>query len=364
MGEAFLHQNGSGGLRFKSLSASLPAPYNVFYAGQAIDISHAVITANLGKVTMQVPHGSCTFSPQTAAAGLTAITVSFTIGGTTRTATIPITVLSFSSTFANNTWAQIAQAAYYGFAKYLWNPGDTKTLTAGSTSYPIRIIGFDVDSLDETDAMYSDAMYNRGTKKAALTLQWAVPAGKGYMDNSYSEYDWWPNCRMRTITLPNLLASLQSDVKNNVRTVTKRTQNQYLGTIMPGNVITSNSSDIERCFTTADTLFLLSAFDANFTNRKMVLYDPLRTDDYYQLFEYTFQGEGPAASGDTGAESGYVIGDYQSYQEVSGEWSRTGNGASQNCFLAMRRTILLSSNQKYQPVQSDSSLPYFPVFNF
>ena len=144
MGEAFLHGHGGNGLRYKGLSASLPAPYNVFYNGQGIDISHAVITANLGKVTMQVPPESCTFSPQTATASTTAITVSYSIGSVTRTASIPITVLSLSNVFANNTWAQIAQAAHYGFPKYLWQPGDMKTLTIGSTTHTIRIIGFDM----------------------------------------------------------------------------------------------------------------------------------------------------------------------------------------------------------------------------
>ena len=368
MGEAFLHGHGGNGLRFKSLSASLPAPYNVFYNGQGIDISHAVITANLGKVTMQVPPESCTFSPQTATASTTAITVSYSIGSVTRTASIPITVLSLSNVFANNTWAQIAQAAHYGFPKYLWQPGDTKTLTIGSTTHTIRIIGFDNDPLDENDAKYNDPTYNRGTKKAALALQWYTPAGNGSIHNNSSSYVYWENSRMRLTTLPALKASLPDDVKNNIRTVDKWFHYVYMNAVAYiGSVRAAGYFDMEHGTLLPEELFLLDSFDSNYANRSMVYTDALRTDSYYQLFEHTWTESGNPANGDSKTDTGYITGDYQSYDPKYGEWSRVCAGPSTKDFLRLIRKDQIidadSTYKKYSTRGQDTLLPYFPVFN-
>ena len=371
MGEAFLHGHGGNGLRFKSLSASLPAPYNVFYNGQSVDISHAVITANLGKVTMTVPPGSCTFSPQTATASTTAITVSYSIGSVTRTASIPITVLSLSNVFANNTWAQIAQAAHYGFPKYLWQPGDTKTLTIGSTTHTIRIIGFDNDPLDENDAKYNDPTYNRGTKKAALALQWYTPAGNGSIHNNSSNYVYWENSRMRLTTLPALKDSLPDDVKNNIRTVDKWFHfiygegSSYTGSIAPE---LWNWRDTVSGVLLPEELFLLGSFDSNYANRSMVGFDVLRVDSYYQLFEHTWSESGKTQAGDSKIDTGYITGDYQSYDPKFGEWSRVcvGSITSRNYlrFIPKDQINNADSNYKKYTIREQTlSLPYFPVFN-
>lgn len=368
MGEAFLYGHESG-LRFKALSASLPAPYNVFYNGQAIDISHAVITANLGKVTMQVPPGSCTFSPQTATAGLTAITISFAIGGTTRTASVPVTVLNLSNIFANNTWAQIAQAAHYGFPKYLWQPGDMKTLTIGSMTHTIRIIGFDNDPLDENDAKYNDPTYNRGTKKAALALQWYTPAGNGRMHRTNNGGNvYWENSDMRLSTLPALKASLPDDVKNNIRIVDK-----WFNRIYTGNGQSWTGSIASQWFNTYKTypgillpeeLFLLNTFDSNYVNRSLVYFDDLRIDNYYQLFEHTWTKPWQPDRGDTMIETGYITGDYQSYDPRSGEWSRacedTSDPGANLRFIGMDQ---IEDQLKYMTRDQTTVLPYFPVFN-
>lgn len=369
MGEAFLHQNGSGGLRFKSLSASLPAPYNVFYAGQAIDISCAVITANLGKVTMQVPPGSCAVSPSTATAGLTAITISYAIGGTTRAVSVPVTVLNLSNIFANNTWAQIAQAAHYGFPKYLWQPGDTKTLTIGSTTHTIRIIGFDNDPLDENDAKYNDPTYNRGTKKAALALQWYTPAGNDSVHNTITEFVYWEDSKMRLTTLPALKASLPDDVKNNIRTVDKWFHLIYAASgSSVGSVVASSALDMEHGIMLPEELFLLNSFDSNYANRSMVYTDALRTDSYYQLFEHTWTESGDPADGDSKTDTGYITGDYQSYDPKRGELSRACDGPGRHGTLRLIQKDQIITTQesyrKYFIVGQTTALPYFPVFNF
>ena len=97
-------------MRFRALSVSLPAPYNVFYNGQAITLEHATITANMGRASVVLTPGNCVISPATATTGMTSFTVSCTIGATTRSVTVPITVIPTSNTFGNNSWAVIAQA--------------------------------------------------------------------------------------------------------------------------------------------------------------------------------------------------------------------------------------------------------------
>ena len=353
MGEAFLHGNGGNGLQYKSLSASLPAPYNVFYNGQAVDISHAAITANLGKVTVSVSPGSCTFSPQTATTSTTAITVSFTIGGVTKTASIPITVLATSS-FANTPWEIVAQAAYYGFPKYIWQPGDTKTLTIGSTTHTIRIIGFDCDPLDENDAMYNDPFYNGGSKKSALSLQWATPAG---VVSSSSEVgggsNFWWNCNLRTVILPALLESMPNALKNNVRTVDKVS---YTLVSING----SQKKSVSNFYYGAETIFLLSYFDSCYMNPSALsdgsFNDVLRFDKNYSLFEHEWGG-----ADDYG---GYVFGDYSSLEKAHlGEMTRitytTNTYNYTSCWRMAPESVITSQYPKY----INANNAYFPVFN-
>lgn len=351
MGEAFLHGHGSG-LRFRSLSASLPAPHNVFYNGQAIDISHAVIYANLGRSTVKIAPDGCTVSPAIATTGLQSVTVSCKLGGTTRTASIPVTVIATSDTFANNSWAVIAQAAYYGFPKLIWNLGDEKTVSIGSTTHTLRIIGFDNDQLNENDAKYSDPFYNRGTKKTALTLQWKTPAGSGKMHPTASSNIYWKNCNMRTVTLPALCDSLPADIKNNIRTVDK--WNFLSAVYQQTSVVCTNPEKLP------ETIFLLNNFDANYTNRNVADYDEFRVDQVYGFFDYQWQDV------TKDVERGYKFGDYQSYDLAAGEWSRA-------CYYPRTEALMLrfisqtassSYNDKYGYVRGDSTKPYFPVFNF
>ena len=79
----------------------------------------------------------------------TAITISYTENGITRTTIQEITVKSYDSVLDNNTWDMIAQASEEGIAATLWTIGDYKDIVL-STGEVIRmqIYGFDHDDLE------------------------------------------------------------------------------------------------------------------------------------------------------------------------------------------------------------------------
>lgn len=357
MGEAFLHQTGSG-MRLRGISATLPAPYNVFYPGQTIDISHAVITADFGRSIVNISPAGCTVSPAAASTGMTSITISFTSGGVKRSTTVPVTVLATSS-FANTPWEVVAQAAYYGFPKHLWQPGDTKTLTIGGTNHTIRIIGFDNDPLDENDAMYNDPYYNGGTKKASLALQWYTPAG---MIESSTELgdsdDFWRESRLRTEILPALLASMPSAIKNNVRTVDKFT---FTLVSINGERIKKHLGDPHY---DSETIFLPSYFDTCYMNTSDLfngVYNYMtRFDKPYTLFAHEW--------GDESDWGGYIFGDHSGIEE-KGEMVRNSYPPNSYSSLVLWRMLPESEAGKITPINpryskyGTGALAYFPVFN-
>lgn len=341
-----MHQTGSG-MRLRSISATLAAPYNVFYPGQTIDISHAVITANFGFEpydNLPIHPSLCTVSPSVASLGTTAITITYKVKGATRSANVPVTVIQASNVFGNNSWAVIAQAAYYGYAKYLWNPGDTKTQEIDGITHSIYILGFDKDPLAEDDAYYNDPLYNGGTGKTGLTLGFATPAGNGAIHRTN---EGWITSVMRNTTLPALREQMPSDMKNNIRTVMK--YSTYAYTSKP------SYSDARYGYGPAseETVFLLGIIDSNwvkemqrvFTYLSGYDYDTSLTDAVYDLFA-----------------DGFIPRDYSgSVREC--EWTRQpfqGNNA-QTWQILKNPADLDGNNVAYI---YNSNFYYFPVFNF
>ena len=345
MGEAFLHQTGSG-MRFRALSVSLPAPYNVFYNGQAITLEHATITANMGRASVILTPGNCVLSSATATTGMTSFTVSCTIGATTRSVTVPITVIPTSNTFANNSWDVIAQAAYYGFPKLIWNLGDTKTETINGVEHTIRIIGFDHDDLSDDDGMYNDALYNGGTKKTALTLQFST-ALKGKMNDVYRTPGGWQACTMRNTTLPALLAMMPAALKNNIRKVYKWSRTAIVDESESGSWVRL-----------AENLFLITRAEANYYSgyfeKEILLNLP-----HYQLFD---------VNEPTDKSIGYVFGDYSTTDlspSRDGEWTRDFDKYKESSLDNRYRVYTL--NTSTTPIllsQGDFQRAYFPIFNF
>ena len=245
MGEAMLVRKGGAVLR--DLSIISPPDKLQYYAGEYLDMDGTIVGAQFGSFVIPLHETGWTYLPTRA---LTAsdreLTISATIGHMTKTANIPITVHHFSRTLTDNSWEQIAYAAQLGIANQLWSVGDIKTMDYGSW----RIIGFDSDPLDVSDAKYNDTTYNANKKRAAVAFQWVAPAGRAKMNLSNTNTGGWLSSNMNTTILPNLLASLPNDMASVIRLVDKFT--------CIGGSATNNRNQYN---TAADKLFLLSAYE-------------------------------------------------------------------------------------------------------
>lgn len=157
-----------------------------------------------------------TYFPTTLTADTTSITISYLFQNSTLTTSLPITVKSYDDVLENNDWATIAQAAAEGEVSTLWNLGDTKTFTIGSTTYTAMIVGFDFHALRNTDTEYNTT-YNNSSKKAAITfIVKELQATKRMHSNSSSATN-YNNTEMAKTTLPALYNTLPTELQNVMR---------------------------------------------------------------------------------------------------------------------------------------------------
>ena len=244
MGEAYLM--GGGGMRLRSLEVTQQPDKILYLSGQNADLTGAKIRALFARDAITLTPDNYSYSPSGALAVTDeAIIVTSTIGGVTRAASIPITVLDFNATLNLNGWDMIALASSDGIAKDLWSVGDTKTDTVNGVEYTFKIIAFDADPLDTTDAKYNDASYNGGKKKAGITFQVFTCPSAGKMHNSSADAG-WDDCSMRKTLLKNLYNSFPAGLRGVIRTVKKYTMHGYY----------YNKSGKTNAFYTADTLFI------------------------------------------------------------------------------------------------------------
>lgn len=249
MGECLLVRRG-GKATLKGISVKTPPAKLEYLAGDTFDPTGMVLTANVGGVPVDVTTGY-TVTPDPLTADTTAVTISYTAGGKTVSTTQAVTVKSYDPVFANNTWEKIIEAAASGRASELWQVGSTKPYTIGDETYTARIIGFDHDALDPTDARYGDASYNGGKNKAAITLEMVECTSTTYQINTSNDQKvGWSACALRNNTLPAIKATIQSEIQNAIRTVVKKRAE-------------SPSADYGKYSETADTLFILSLVEYN-----------------------------------------------------------------------------------------------------
>lgn len=250
MGECLLVRRGGGKAALKGISVKTPPAKLEYLAGDTFDPTGLVLTANVGGVPVDVTTGY-TVTPDPLTADTTAVTISFTAGGKTVSTTQAVTVKSYDPVFANNTWEKIIEAAASGRASELWQVGSTKPYTIGNETYTARIIGFDHDALDATDARYGDASYNGGKNKAAITLEMVECTSTTYqIHTSDNQKVGWSACALRNNTLPAIKATIQSEIQNAIRTVVKKRAE-------------SPSADYGKYSETPDTLFILSLVEYN-----------------------------------------------------------------------------------------------------
>lgn len=148
------------------------------------------------------------------ASGSATITVSVA-EGTNHTApaskTCAVTANFLNSTFASSTWEQIIAACQSGNVPDTWVAGDSKTMTIDGTDYQIDIVGKNHDT------------YTAGGI-APLTFGLHDCYGTKYpMNSSNTNSTGWDNSKMRTETLPAILAKMPVNIQNGIRSVNKLT---------------------------------------------------------------------------------------------------------------------------------------------
>ena len=147
----------------------------------------------------------------------------------------------YDPVFANNTWAEIAEACHTNNVPDAWAVGDQKTMSIGGTNYTIDIIGRNHDD-------YSD-----GSGKAPLTFQLHDCYNTKYvMDSDGENTRGWTDCAIRVTHIPTILAKMPTEVKGAIREVVKMTS--------VGNADTTIES-------ANDKLFLLSEIEIFGTTR-------------------------------------------------------------------------------------------------
>jgi hypothetical protein len=137
--------------------------------------------------------------------------------------------------FTNNTWEDVISACQNNAVPDTWSVGDQMTMNIDGTDYVIDIIGKNHDD-------YAD-----GSGKAPLTFQLHDCLESLYrMHVASTNNCGWDESELRTTSLPNILATMPTEVQNNLREVSK---------------VTSAGKQSAELVTTADKLFLLSEIE-------------------------------------------------------------------------------------------------------
>lgn len=113
--------------------------------------------------------------------------------------------------FADNTWDKIIEACHSGNVPDTWVAGDSKTMTIDGKSYQVDIVGKNHDT------------YTAGGI-APLTFGLHDCYGTKYqMNSSETNSTGWNDSKMRTETLPAILAKMPQNIQNGIRAVNKLT---------------------------------------------------------------------------------------------------------------------------------------------
>ena len=125
---------------------------------------------------------------------------------------INITVaVAIQPNFADNTWDAIIEACHSGNVPDTWVAGDNKTMTIDGVNYQFDIVGKNHDT------------YTAGGI-APLTFGLHDCYGTKYpMNKSYLDSTGWDGSKMRTETLPAILAKMPVNIQNGIRAVNKLT---------------------------------------------------------------------------------------------------------------------------------------------
>lgn len=220
-----------------------------YFTGEIFNSAGMVVTATMADGSKKTVTGY-TCSPTTMAASTTAVTVSYTEGGVTKTTTTPVTVTSISSTLASNSWATIRAVSDAGKGATYWSVGDAKGITingkVGATtisnlSISVFILGFNHNASREgNNRIHFQIGKINGTLVGLVDGNYGnsvSTTGAFTMNTSRTNSGGWNNSHMRKTVLGSnsasatsptantLLAALPADLRAVMKPATKYSDN-------------------------------------------------------------------------------------------------------------------------------------------
>ena len=245
-----------------------------YFTGETFSSAGMVVTATMADGSKKTVTGY-TCSPTTMAANTTAVTVSYSEGGVTKTTTTPVTVTSISNTLASNSWATIRAVSDAGKGSNYWSVGDAKGITingkVGATTFSnlaisVFILGFNHNASREgSNRIHFQIGKINGTLVGLVDgnySNYTSTTGAFTMNTSNTNSGGWNNSHMRKTVLGSnsasatspaantLLAALPADLRAVMKPATKYSDN------------TGGGSDTASYVTsTTDLLPLLSEFE-------------------------------------------------------------------------------------------------------
>lgn len=158
-----------------------------------------------------------------------------------------LTAIAIYSNFADNDWDAIIAACHSGSIPDTWVTGDSKTMTIDGKSYQVDIVGKNHDT------------YTAGGI-APLTFGLHDCYDTTYpMNDTDTDEGGWNKSKMRTKTLPAILAKMPENIQNGIR---------------PVNKLTATSESDSTIKTASDKLFTFSEMEV------------------YGYTDYSYSGEG------------------------------------------------------------------------
>lgn len=257
-----------------SISVTTAPTKTSYFTGETFNSAGMVVTATMADGSKKTVTGY-TCSPTTMAANTTAVTVSYSEGGVTKTTTTPVTVTSISNTLASNSWATIRAVSDAGKGSNYWSVGDAKGITingkVGATTFSnlaisVFILGFNHNASREgSNRIHFQIGKINGTLVGLVDGNYGnsiSTTGAFTMNTSYTNSGGWNNSHMRKTVLGSnsasatsptantLLAALPADLRAVMKPATKYSDN------------TGGGSDTASYVTsTTDLLPLLSEFE-------------------------------------------------------------------------------------------------------
>ena len=265
-----------GSVELNSIGITTGPEKTIYVPGDTFDPTGMEVVANFLSGSDSIPGveiSGYTYPTSALTAGTTSVTISYTAGGVTKTASVPITVLNIGATLNATAWSVIKQVSDMDLGDNFWDIGDTKSITLNgkvgaytfsSLSVQAFIIGFNHNSAKEgahrihfllgkissKNVAFCDSKYNNTGSDAAFRMN-TTNTNVGGWSSSYMR-----GTILKSGTNPtspgsnNMLAALPSDLRAVMKAVTKYTDNT-------GNQSTASSA----VTATTDYLFLLAEFE-------------------------------------------------------------------------------------------------------